>query len=167
MSNRFSFRDLSLLLALLAIAAFFTYSLRDLGAGMFYEGNPFLSARTLSQLVVEVSITAMLAVGMLLVILPGHIDLAAGSGVGLLGGLATVLIQGTGWVTEYLRAFHGFIGRTFGPEAAAWCPPPPWPDPVAMLHAGGRDVVLGIHGLADCARADSGIHRDTGRDAPF
>ena len=133
MSNRFSFRDLSLLLALLAIAAFFTYSLRDLGAGMFYEGNPFLSARTLSQLVVEVSITAMLAVGMLLVILPGHIDLAAGSGVGLLGGLATVLIQGTGWVTEYLRAFHGFIGRTFGPEAAAWCPPPPWPDPVAML----------------------------------
>ena len=133
MSNRFSFRDLSLLLALLAIAAFFTYSLRDLGQGMFYEGNPFLSARTLSQLVVEVSITAMLAVGMLLVILPGHIDLAAGSGVGLLGGLATVLIQGTGWVTEYLRAFHEFIGRTFGPEAAAWCPPPPWPDPVAML----------------------------------
>ncbi len=132
MSNRFSLRDLSLLFALLAIAAFFTYSLRDASQTMFYEGNPFLSSRTLSQLVVEVSITAMLAVGMLLVILPGHIDLAAGSGVGLLGGLATVLIQGTGWVTEYLYVFHNFIGRTFGPEAAAWCPPPPWPDPVAM-----------------------------------
>lgn len=132
MSNRFSLRDLSLLFALLAIAAFFTYSLRDSSQAMFYEGNPFLSSRTLSQLVVEVSITAMLAVGMLLVILPGHIDLAAGSGVGLLGGLATVLIQGTGWVTEYLYTFHNFIGRTFGPEAAAWCPPPPWPDPVAM-----------------------------------
>ncbi len=133
MSNRFSLRDLSLLFALLAIAAYFTYSVRDAGAGMFYENNPFLSARTLSQLVVEVSITAMLAVGMLLVILPGHIDLAAGSGVGLLGGLATVLINGTGWVTESLAAFHDFIARTFGPEAAAWCPPPPWPDPVAML----------------------------------
>ena len=132
MSNRFSLRDLSLIFALLAIAAFFTYSLRDASQAMFYEGNPFLSSRTLSQLVVEVSITAMLAVGMLLVILPGHIDLAAGSGVGLLGGLATVLIQGTGWVTEYLYTFHNFIGRTFGPEAAAWCPPPPWPDPVAM-----------------------------------
>jgi D-xylose transport system permease protein len=135
MSNRFSIRDISLLFALLAIAAFFTYSLRDPAQAVFYEGNPFLSARTLSQLVVEVSITAMLAVGMLLVILPGHIDLAAGSGVGLLGGLATVLINGTGWVTDYLRAFHDFIGRTFGPDIAAWCPPPPWPDPVAMAFA--------------------------------
>jgi D-xylose transport system permease protein len=135
MSNRFSLRDLSLLFALLAIAAFFTYALRDPAQAMFFDGNPFLSSRTLSQLVVEVSITAMLAIGMLLVILPGHIDLAAGSGVGLLGGLATVLIQGTGWVTEYLRAFHDFIGRTLGPQAAAWCPPPPWPDPVAMAFA--------------------------------
>ena len=132
MSNRFSLRDLSLLFALLAIAAYFTYSLRDPAQAMFFENNPFLSSRTLSQLVVEVSITAMLAVGMLLVILPGHIDLAAGSGVGLMGGLATVLIQGTGWVTEYLQAFHLFIARTLGPQVAAWCPPPPWPDPVAM-----------------------------------
>ena len=135
MSNRFSLRDLSLLFALLAIAAFFTYSLRDSAQAMFYEGNLFLSPMTLTQLVVEVSITAMLAVGMLLVILPGHIDLAAGSGAGLLGGLATVLINGTGWVTEYLHAFHNFIGRTLGSEVAAWCPPPPWPDPVAMAFA--------------------------------
>ena len=135
MSTRFSLRDVSLLFALLAIAAYFTYALRDPGQAVFYEGNPFLSARTLSQLVVEVSITAMLAVGMLLVILPGHIDLAAGSGVGLIGGLATVLINGTGWVTQSLTAFHEFIRTTFGPEAAAWCPPPPWPDPVAMAFA--------------------------------
>ena len=135
MSNRFSLRDLSLLFALLAIAAYFTYSLRAPAQAMFYEGNLFLSPMTLTQLVVEVSITAMLAVGMLLVILPGHIDLAAGSGAGLLGGLATVLINGTGWVTEYLHAFHNFIGRTLGSEAAAWCPPPPWPDPVAMAFA--------------------------------
>jgi D-xylose transport system permease protein len=135
MSNRFSLRDLTLLFALLAIAGYFSYMLRDSSQAMFYEGNPFLSSRTLSQLVVEVSITAMLAVGMLLVILPGHIDLAAGSGVGLLGGLTTVLINGTGWVTTYLYSLHNFIGRTLGPEVAAWCPPPPWPDPVAMLFA--------------------------------
>ena len=40
----------------------------------------------------ELAITATLAMGMLLVILPGHIDLSAGSGVGLLGGIASILI---------------------------------------------------------------------------
>ena len=43
-------------------------------------------------LMVELSVTATLAVGMLLIILPGHIDLSAGSGVGLLGGVAAVLV---------------------------------------------------------------------------
>ena len=52
----------------------------------------FLSARNLSNLTVELSITATLAMGMLLIILPGHIDLSAGSGVGLLGGIASVLV---------------------------------------------------------------------------
>jgi D-xylose transport system permease protein len=57
----------------------------------------FLSARNFSMLLIETSITAILAVGMLLVILPGYIDLSAGSGVGLTGGLAAVLIQTAGW----------------------------------------------------------------------
>lgn len=52
----------------------------------------FLSARNLSNLMVELSITATLAMGMLLIILPGHIDLSAGSGVGLLGGIASVFV---------------------------------------------------------------------------
>ena len=37
-------------------------------------------------LMIELAVTAVLAVGMLLVILPGQIDLSAGSGVGLTGG---------------------------------------------------------------------------------
>ena len=57
----------------------------------------FLSARNLSMLAIEVSITAVLALGMLLIILPGHIDLSAGSGVGLIGGLSAVLIFEYGW----------------------------------------------------------------------
>ncbi len=126
MSTRFSLRDLSLLCALLAIAAFFTLAVPEFG---------FVTSRNLSQLVVEVSVTATLAVGMLLVILPGHIDLSAGSGVGLIGGLATVLVAGTGWVCDGLRAFHNWLGAQFGPEVAAWFPAPPWPDPVAMLAA--------------------------------
>lgn len=57
----------------------------------------FLSPRNLSMLMIELSVTATLAVGMLLVILPGHIDLSAGSGVGLLGGAAAVLVFQFDW----------------------------------------------------------------------
>ena len=38
----------------------------------------FISPRNLSMLMIELSVTATLAIGMLLVILPGHIDLSAG-----------------------------------------------------------------------------------------
>ncbi|MCC6809198.1 MAG: ATPase [Deltaproteobacteria bacterium] len=52
----------------------------------------FLSPRNLSMLAIELSITAVLALGMLLVLLLGLIDLSAGSGVGLVGGIASVLV---------------------------------------------------------------------------
>lgn len=75
------FRELPIAIALLAICAFFAV-----------KEPAFLGARNLSMLVTELSITATLAMGMLLVLLPGHIDLSAGSGVGLLGGIASVLV---------------------------------------------------------------------------
>jgi D-xylose transport system permease protein len=78
---RLSLRDFSIPMALLAVMAFFAVAAPE-----------FLSARNLSNLMVELSITATLAMGMLLIILPGHIDLSAGSGVGLLGGIASVLV---------------------------------------------------------------------------
>jgi len=60
--------------------------------------NPqFLSPRNLTMLMIELSVTATLAVGMLLIILPGLIDLSAGSGVGLLGGIAAVLVVKVHW----------------------------------------------------------------------
>lgn len=73
-------RSLAMPLILLAVWTFFSVL-----------NSQFLSARNLSMLMIELSVTATLAVGMLLVILPGHIDLSAGSGVGLLGGIAAVL----------------------------------------------------------------------------
>jgi D-xylose transport system permease protein len=79
-------RDLSLALALFSICAFFAI-----------ESPQFLSARNLSLLMIDFSITATLAIGMLLVILPGHIDLSAGSGVGLIGGISAVLITNHHW----------------------------------------------------------------------
>ena len=86
MKAKFSARDFSLLLSLIAVWVFFAaYS------------PQYLSARNLSALSVELAITATLALGMLLVILPGHIDLSVGSGVGLVGGIAAVLVFNHNW----------------------------------------------------------------------
>ena len=79
--NRFATRELSMLVALLAIWAFFAW-----------QEPVFLSARNLSLLSVELAVTAVLALGMLVVLLPGQIDLSAGSGVGLAGAVAAVLV---------------------------------------------------------------------------
>ena len=70
-----------MLLTLLGIGAFFAW-----------QEPVFLSSRNLSLLSVELAITATLALGMLLVLLPGQIDLSAGSGVGLMDALAAVLV---------------------------------------------------------------------------
>ena len=86
MKTKLSLRDFSLLLSLLAIWIFFAIA-----------APQYLSPRNLSALTVELAITATLALGMLLVILPGHIDLSVGSGVGLVGGIAAVLVFNHGW----------------------------------------------------------------------
>ncbi|MEY4550896.1 MAG: hypothetical protein RL685_7091, partial [Pseudomonadota bacterium] len=86
MDKRIALRDFSLLIALVLIA------------GYFYTQDPrFLSSRNLTQLGIELSATAVLSLGMLLVILPGHIDLSVGSGVGLIGAIAAVLISNQDW----------------------------------------------------------------------
>jgi D-xylose transport system permease protein len=79
-------RDFSMVIALLLIW------------GFFWLTTPiFVSSRNLSNLAVEMSITAVLALGMLLIIITGNIDLSIGSGVGLLGGLASILIIEHNW----------------------------------------------------------------------
>lgn len=85
-SKGIAIRDVTMPLALLAVFVYF---------GLM--SHSFLSPRNLSMLATEVSITAVLALGMFLVILPGHIDLSAGSGVGLIGGIAAVMIVWHGW----------------------------------------------------------------------
>jgi D-xylose transport system permease protein len=54
------------------------------------EGSVFLTARNFALLMRQATITGVLAVGMLMVILPGHIDLSIGSVVGLTGALAAI-----------------------------------------------------------------------------
>lgn len=83
-----SYRDLSLAGALLAITLFFPLHPR---------GGMFLTAQNLSNLSIEFAITATLALAMFLVLLPGMIDLSVGSGVGMIGGIACVLVTFHHW----------------------------------------------------------------------
>jgi D-xylose transport system permease protein len=124
MTSRLTLRDFALAFALIGICAFFAV-----------RSPQFLSARNLSLLVTELAITATLAMGMLLVILPGHIDLSAGSGVGLIGGIAAVLAAGGGVSGQVIGAMRSQLTRWVGPAAAGWLPMPPWPPGVAMLVA--------------------------------
>lgn len=54
-------------------------------------GGNFLSTRNLSNLIRQMSITGILAIGMVFVIILGEIDLSVGSTLGLLGGIAAIL----------------------------------------------------------------------------
>ena len=85
MKKNVSVRDYSMILALLGIWVF------------FYFMNPnFVGFGNLANLAIEFSIASVLALGMLLVLLPGEIDLSVGSGVGLTGGIAVIAIA-AGW----------------------------------------------------------------------
>ncbi len=86
MKSRQLLQNLAMPLALVAICVFF--ALRE---------NAFLGPRNLTQLIVEFSITGTLALGMFMILLTGQIDLSVGSGVGLIGGIAAVLVFQHAW----------------------------------------------------------------------
>ena len=86
MKTRLQLQNLAMPLALIAICAFF--AVRE---------PAFLGARNLTQLLVEFSMVATLALGMFMILLTGQIDLSVGSGVGLIGGIAAVLTTQQGW----------------------------------------------------------------------
>ncbi len=86
MNFRIALRSLAMPIALVAIATFFAV-----------KEPAFLGPRNLTQLIVEFSITGTLALGMFIILLTGQIDLSVGSGAGLIGGIAAVLVFQHGW----------------------------------------------------------------------
>jgi D-xylose transport system permease protein len=86
MNARVLLKSLSMPIALALIVAFF--ALRE---------PAFLGARNLTQLIIEFAIVGTLALGMFMILLTGQIDLSAGSGVGLIGGISAVLVFQEGW----------------------------------------------------------------------
>ncbi len=99
MQKRLSVRDFSMAIALVAIWTYFAI-----------EQPVFLSSRNLSLLLIELAVTATLALGMLIVLLPGQIDLSAGSGVGLCGAVAAVLVFWFEWPAPLAMLFAAAMG---------------------------------------------------------
>jgi len=75
------YKILALLIAIAVIWAFFSWK----------TDGGFTSARNISNLMRQMSVTGILACGMVFVIIAGEIDLSVGSLLGLLGGAAAVL----------------------------------------------------------------------------
>jgi D-xylose transport system permease protein len=84
-----SLRAYTMIIALVAIWLFFQW--QTMGVSPAYPYGIFLSPTNFSNLLQQMSVTGVLAVGMLLVIVAGQIDLSVGSVVGLAGGAAAMM----------------------------------------------------------------------------
>lgn len=80
-------RAYTMVFALVAIWIYFHYSTNQI----------FLDPRNFSNLMRQTAVTGVLAVGMLMVIITGQIDLSIGSLVGLAGGIAAIAQGWMGW----------------------------------------------------------------------
>lgn len=81
-------RAYTMVFALIAIWVYFHYST---------DNQIFLDPRNFSNLMRQTAVTGVLAVGMLMVIITGQIDLSIGSLVGLAGGIAAIAQGWMGW----------------------------------------------------------------------
>ena len=122
-----NFREYGMLLALVVIMAFFQYM----------TDGVLLKPLNLTNLILQNSYIIIMALGMLLVIVSGHIDLSVGSVAGFIGGLAGVLIVRNGF--------------------------PVVPTILICLVVGGGD--RRGPGLLDRLLAHPLLHRDAGRHA--
>ncbi|MFN2502491.1 MAG: sugar ABC transporter permease, partial [Pyrinomonadaceae bacterium] len=77
-------------------------------------GNTFLTARNLSNLMTQMSVTGIIAVGMLMVIVSGNIDLSVGSLLGFAGGIAayTITVMDYGLPASIISAI--IVGMLIG-----------------------------------------------------
>src|SRR2546430_644536 len=84
-----SLRAYTMVIALVAIWLFFQW--KTIGMSPSYPYGIFLSPGNFSNLIQQMAVTGVLAVGMLMVIVAGQIDLSVGSLVGLAGGVAAMM----------------------------------------------------------------------------
>jgi D-xylose transport system permease protein len=104
------YKLLALLLAVAVIWVFFS----------FLTDGAFVTPRNLSNLLRQMSITGMLACGMVFVIIAGEIDLSVGSLLGLLGGVAAILDVTHHWPIQFTVAAVMLLGIAVG-MFNGWC----------------------------------------------
>ncbi|WP_315708739.1 xylose ABC transporter permease XylH [Brenneria uluponensis] len=96
--------------AIIVIMLFFTF---------MTEGS-YLSARNISNLLRQTSITGILAVGMVFVIISAEIDLSVGSMMGLLGGVAAIFDVWFGWPLPLTIIVTLLLGLLLGAWNGWW-----------------------------------------------
>lgn len=128
----FNLRQYALLIAAVLITIIFTIG----------TDGAFLSSRNISNLFTQMSVTAILAIGMTLVIVSGHIDLSVGSLVGLTGGIAAILHVWFGWGTVPTIGAALVIGVIGGAIQGWWVAYKKLPAFIVTL--GGMMVFRGI-----------------------
>jgi putative multiple sugar transport system permease protein len=107
-------RENGMLMALVAIVVFFVVVVR------VFEAVDFLSAQNITNLFLQNSYVIIMALGMLLVIVAGHIDLSVGSVVGFVGAVAAVLTVNLDWpVWAVVPACLG-VGLLIGAAQGYW-----------------------------------------------
>ncbi|MDB5783866.1 sugar ABC transporter permease [Caballeronia mineralivorans] len=132
------YKLLALLLAVTVIWIFFS----------FLTDGAFVTPRNLSNLLRQMSITGMLACGMVFVIISGEIDLSVGSLLGLLGGVAAILDVSHHWPIQFTVPAVMLLGIAIGMFNGWWSTYLRVPSFIVGL--GGmlayRGVLLGVTG---------------------
>jgi D-xylose transport system permease protein len=100
-------RAYTMLAALVVIWLFFQWATID----QYHPYGLFLGAVNFSKLLQQMAVTGVLAVGMLMVIVSGNIDLSIGAIVGLAGGIAALT---QGWGLGPCLALAIIVGVTIG-----------------------------------------------------
>lgn len=107
-------RDYGMIMALVAIVFFFTVIVR---ASLNVD---FLSAQNITNLFLQNSYVIIMALGMLLVIVAGHIDLSIGSVCGFIGAVAAVLTVREGWPVWAVIPACLLVGALIGAAQGYW-----------------------------------------------
>ncbi|WP_245904821.1 multiple monosaccharide ABC transporter permease [Pseudoroseicyclus aestuarii] len=103
-------RDYGMLIALIAIMLFF----------QVVTDGTLLRAVNITNLFLQNSYIIIMALGMLLVIVAGHIDLSVGSVVGFVGALAAVMIVNWGWPVILTIPACLVVGTLIGAAQGYW-----------------------------------------------
>jgi D-xylose transport system permease protein len=121
--------------------------------------DSFLTPRNLSNLFLQMSVTSILAIGMVLIIVAGQIDLSVGSLVGLTGGVAAILNVWYDWGTIPVIITTIALGALIGFWQGWWVAYRAVPAFIVTL--GGmlifRGILLGISGSVTISPLSPGL----------